>query len=569
VAKAGAVYPQVVASAAGLGAGRVIRARPGLPVGAALATLEAGGARALALGRGRVARRTDLERAARWGLDRMTAGALAWSGVPAVPGRSPEARARRLLARGAPMVLLIERGRAAAVAERPGAPVPAVAGSLARRLEAAADAHAEARLWLLRAAGKAGESLGAPVHLVGGGVRDLLLGRPNADIDLAVEGDGVRFAARLADEVGGRLVLHPAFGTASIDDARSIGGVPLGRIDIAATRRERYEAPGQLPRISPAGIEEDLGRRDFTVNAMAVCLGPASFGRLLDPHGGQADLARRRLRPLHPLSFVEDPTRIFRAARYAARLGLWLSGDARRALAAARLSAHLTGGFPALAGQRLTAELALIAAEASGWRALDRLGRWGALGLWDPRLGVAGGAVAARLRAAARLDGWSRRTGLGLDRAELALLAALLGQDPDTVDRCLARLAVTGARRAALREAVSGARATARALSAPGLRPSEAVGRLRGRPAAAAFGSWLAGGRRARRRVEWLLTGGQAVRPSLRGGDLVALGVPEGPDVAAVLAALRDARLDGRLRSDAGERAFVRAWLRGEKGVPT
>jgi tRNA nucleotidyltransferase (CCA-adding enzyme) len=567
VAKAGSVYPQVAACAAALGAGRVIRARPGLPVRSALTHLDAGGAVALALGRGRMARRTELERAARWGLEGLPAGSLAWSGVPAVPGTAPEVRARRLLARGAPMVLITERGRARAVAEREQAPVAPIDGSLARRLEAIAGPHDEARLWLLRAAGKAGESLGMPVYLVGGSVRDLLLGRPSGDIDLAVEGDGLRFAARLADEVGGRLIRHPAFGTASIEDARGIG-IPLGRIDIAATRRERYEAPGQLPRVSPAGIEDDLGRRDFTVNAMAVSLGPGSFGRLLDPHGGRADLARRRLRPLHPLSFVEDPTRIFRAARYGARLGLRLAGDAWRALAAALLSADLTGGFPALAGQRLAAELALVATEASAWRALDRLARWGALRLWDPRLGAARGALVARLRAAARLDAWSQRAGLGLDRGELGLLAVLLDQDPDTVERCLARLAVTGARRAALAEAVAGARATARDLAAPELRPSEAARRLRGRPAAAALGAWLSGGRRARHRVEWLLSGGQAVRASLGGGDLLALGVPEGPEVAAMLAGLRDARLDGRLRSGADERALVRAWLHGEKGDP-
>jgi tRNA nucleotidyltransferase (CCA-adding enzyme) len=568
VAKAGSVYPQVTVRAAALATGRVVAGRPGLTVRSALARLDAAGALALALGRARVARRTELERARRWGLDQLAAGDLAWSGVPAVAGAAPEARLRRVMAQGAPMVLLTERGREAAIAERERVRVAPVEGSLARRLEAAADSHAEARLWLLRAASKAGESLGAPVYLVGGSVRDLLLGRRSPDIDLAVEGDALRFAARLADEAGGQLVRHPAFGTASIEHARSMGGVPLGRIDIAAARRERYEVPGQLPRVTPASMEDDLGRRDLTINAMAVSLSPACFGRLIDPYRGQVDLARRRLRPLHPLSFVEDPTRIFRAARYGARLGLRLSEDGRRALAAALRAADLTGGFPALAGQRLAAELRLVADEARGWQAFDRLARWGALRLWDPGFRAVR-ATRARLRAAARLDAWSRRAGLGLHRGELAILTMLIDQAPDAVGRCLARLAVTGAPRRSLAEALARARATALTLASPGLRPSEVARQLRGRAVAAALGAWLVGGPRARRRVEWFLASGQAVRPSLRGGDLLALGVPKGPAVAAVLGALRDARLDGRLRSGAGERALVRAWLAGEKGNPT
>jgi tRNA nucleotidyltransferase (CCA-adding enzyme) len=220
---------------------------------------------------------------------------------------------------------------------------------------------------------KTAESLGMAVHLVGGAVRDLLLGRASPDLDLVVEGDGIAFAARLAEEVGGRLVSHPAFGTASIEGARALEVTALGRIDVASARRERYEAPGQLPRVEPASIAEDLRRRDFSVNAMAVALAPARFGRLSDPFGGQGDLRRRWLRPLHPLSFVEDPTRIFRAARYGARLGFRLPGAGRQALATALRASALSRGFPALSGARLAAELRLIAGEETGWLALERL----------------------------------------------------------------------------------------------------------------------------------------------------------------------------------------------------
>lgn len=557
--------------ASALVTGHVVRGRPDLPARRALELMEAAGAVALAVGRGGVVRRVEAERVVRWGLDRLPAGHLMWSGVAAVASTAPESTARRLLALGAPMVLVTESGRPAGLVERERVRSAPVESSLGRRLEAADDPATEARLWLLRAAGKTAESVGESVHLVGGAVRDLLVGRSSPDIDLAVEGDGIRFARRLSDEVGGHLVDHPAFGTASIEGARSPGGTPLGRIDVASTRRERYEAPGQLPRVRPAGIEADLARRDFSVNAMALALAPGTFGRLLDPHGGQADLRRRRLRPLHPLSFIEDPTRIFRAARYGTRLGLRLDGSGHRALAAALCAAELTVGFPALSGPRLAAEVRLLAGESSSWAALERLARWQALRLWDREV-RATTRTGARLRAARRLQAWGRRRGYRLDGFELVLVGVLVDQDPHVARRCLTRLGLTGAPLAALAGAVGGGPATAQALAARGLPASAVAARLRGLPEPVLLGAWLLGGPRVRQRVQWFLAGGRDVRARLDGEKLLALGIRAGPDMATVLAALRDGRLDGRLRSTAQERALVRALVRarpaGEKGDP-
>src|SRR5262249_35749575 len=160
-------------------------------------------------------------------------------------------------------------------------------------------------------------------------------------------------------------VVHRAFGTASIEGAAI-------RVDVATARRERYEARGSLPVVTAATLDQDLRRRDFTVNAMAIAVWPSAFGQLHDPHGGQADLGRGRLGPLSPLSFVEDPTRIFRAARYAARLGFTLDDRGTRAR---RLALSL-GDYPALSGQRLRGEIELLAAEVSGWRSLELLVRW-------------------------------------------------------------------------------------------------------------------------------------------------------------------------------------------------
>src|SRR5262249_58588750 len=153
----------------------------------------------------------------------------------------------------------------------------------------------------------------------------------------------------------------------------------FGRLEVAPSRWERYGAGGALPRVLPATIADDLRRRDFTVNAMAIELGSREFG-LIDPLGGRLDLARRRLRVLHPLSYVEDPTRMFRAARYAARLGLTPDAATRRAQA---LALRLVP-YAALSGQRIAAELELILGEAQAGIILLRLGRSGAFRLLDP-----------------------------------------------------------------------------------------------------------------------------------------------------------------------------------------
>ncbi len=163
------------------------------------------------------------------------------------------------------------------------------------------------------------EAGGDPVYLVGGAVRDLLLGRGRADIDLVVEGD----AAALAERLGAEVTAHERFGTAKV----KLNG---HEVDIAGARSESYPQPGALPVVERgADLAADLRRRDFTINAMAIPL--RGEPRLIDPHGGEADLAMRQLRVLHDGSFVDDPTRALRAARYAARFGFGLEARHRRA----------------------------------------------------------------------------------------------------------------------------------------------------------------------------------------------------------------------------------------------
>src|SRR5213592_1786444 len=145
-----------------------------------------------------------------------------------------------------------------------------------------------------------------PAYLVGGAVRDLLLGADSVDLDVAIEGDAPVLAWELAERLGGLATTHERFGTATVRAGDLV-------FDLATTRRERYERPGALPEVEPAPLTDDLARRDFTINAMAVGLTGADVDVLHDPQHGREDLHAGRVRVLHPRSFLDDPTRLLRA----------------------------------------------------------------------------------------------------------------------------------------------------------------------------------------------------------------------------------------------------------------
>jgi tRNA nucleotidyltransferase (CCA-adding enzyme) len=560
MARVGHVYPQAEPGVAALMDVRVVTAPGGMSAARALARARAAGARFVALGPRQAARESELARAVEWGLGSRPARRVAWRDLPTVSDRAGEIEARRLMLEGAALVLVRRAGRVVGVIDAARMDVAPVESSALARLERAGDRQSEARLWLLRVAGKIGEGMGAPVYAVGGFVRDLLLGAAAPDLDLVVEGDGIVFARRLAEEIGGTLLVHSGFGTASIEAGRApagdgLDGVPLGRVDVASARREHYVTAGALPEVEPTGLIEDLRRRDFTVNAIALVLAPDRFGRLVDPLGGQRDVRGRRLRSLRPLAFVEDPTRVFRAARYAARLRL---RPAVGPLDGIRLAVERPD-YPALSGQRLWHEIELAAAEPRARRAFELLVRWGATNLWN-----IGRVKAGRLIEAERFARWARLAGVAVDSAELVLLALLIGRPALAVRRALDRLALTGEPRAQL-EAAAVASPLAERLGAARLRPSEVDECLAPAPEATLLSAWLRGGARARRRIEWYLARGRAVRSRLSGQDLIGLGVPRGPRVGAMLTRLRRLRLDGGAGSLADERELVKEWLTSGK----
>ncbi|MDD2586651.1 MAG: CBS domain-containing protein [Syntrophomonadaceae bacterium] len=223
---------------------------------------------------------------------------------------------------------------------------------------------------ILRLAGEVADGMGSNVYCVGGFVRDLFLKEPNFDVDLVVEGDGETFACELAEHLGGKCKVHKRFKTAVV-------ALPDGtKIDVATARTEYYEFPAALPRVERASIKEDMYRRDFTINTLALCLNPDKFGDLIDYFGGRRDITKGNIRILYNMSFVEDPTRILRAIRFEQRYGFTIEPDTLRFAKDAierRIVRKLSYG-------RIMNELVLILNEKDPLRALNRMRE---IGVWE------------------------------------------------------------------------------------------------------------------------------------------------------------------------------------------
>lgn len=326
---------------------------------------------------------------------------------------------------------------------------------------------------------------GEPVYLVGGAVRDLLLGRDRADVDLVVIGDAAALAARL----GAEPRQHERFATAK---ARLDGH----EVDIATARTETYPRPGALPVVEPATtIEADLTRRDFTINAMALALDREA--EPIDPHGGADDLAAGLLRVLHDRSFVDDPTRALRAARYAARFGFRLEAGTEKLL--------LETDLDSVSGDRRQAELLRLAAEATAPRGFELLAEWGLA-----ELGPDGPSLAAAAIETTAASPWRE-----LVPRRYPVLAAALGE--------LGRAPQLAAEQ---RPTPSAGVELAR-----GLGPVELV-------LARAMGAeWL-----DRYMLEW-----QDVKLEIDGDDLIAAGIPQGPAIGLGLGTALKRKLDGEI----------------------
>lgn len=356
------------------------------------------------------------------------------------------------------------------------------------------------------------------VHLVGGAVRDLLLGGAPIDLDLAVEGDAVALAISL----GGEIQVHDRFGTSTV----RLDGFTY---DIARTRRETYAEPGALPDVEPAPLLQDLQRRDFTVNAIALALAGDTAGELGAVPAALEDLDARRLRVLHDRSFIDDPTRLLRLVRYATRLQFEIEPHTR-ALADAAISA---GALRTLSGSRIGAELRLLAREPDPVQALAGLRLLGLDTAIHPGFGLDDENLARRALALLRDDG---------RRDRLALAAAARGVPAPELAALLDSCAFEAEDRDAIVLAASRAGQVASALAAAGA-PSEIAAAVGGAPPElVAMAGALGAAPQAREWLDRL----RHVRLEIDGRDLLAAGVPEGPAIGRGLRAALAAKLDRR-----------------------
>jgi tRNA nucleotidyltransferase (CCA-adding enzyme) len=379
-----------------------------------------------------------------------------------------------------------------------------------------------------------------PLYLAGGAVRDMLLRRPVVDVDLVVEAAADDFASRLARTLGAELTLHRRFGTAVITLADG------EHLDIAAARAEEYERPGALPRVRPASITEDLRRRDFTINAMALEIALDPRPRLIDPAGGRDDLDRRLVRFLHPRSAFDDATRAFRAVRYANRLGFAVERDTRRGI----LAALESGAADAVSGDRLRRELVLLFSESGRAAAVREMVSLRISRTIHPGLRH-DAAVARRLRTAERLA-----TSRGdVATTWLLYLLAWMGEvRPAEAGEIAARLNLPRGAARIVREWPEVERRVMRAAGksggdssleslVDGLDPDSILAAAADAPIP------------ARRRILAAFES-PGVGLEIGGRDLVEAGIPAGPAIGRALSATRDARRKGSLRRE-DELAFA------------
>ena len=383
---------------------------------------------------------------------------------------------------------------------------------------------------LLTAAIDEADARDEALWVVGGAARDCALDIPVVDLDLATDGDPLPLARAVAERVDGVAEGWPRFGTASVSANRE-------RLDLAALRTERYVRPGALPTVRlGASIEEDLARRDFTVNAVALGITGRRAGELVDPFGGLEDLAARRLRVLHDRSFRDDATRLWRGARYATRPRL------RPDAATHRLIEDGARWLSTISSDRLWAEFARTAAESRPGAVLRLLDDWGTLEGVDP---------------AFRLTEASSRALRGLrGPVEPALLLALALAPLDERDAIARRL---GAPRDA-RTAVEEVARLLEAGSTPAAARPETLEALE-QTSAPARDAALRLDRERQRGLQSGLRRWERTRPHLDAAALQQLGVPRGPEVGEWLRRLRRERFSGNLRSVAAARRFVAAEL--------
>ena len=394
---------------------------------------------------------------------------------------------------------------------------------------------------LMRAAGETAHSRGQSLYLVGGVVRDLLLGKPNLDLDLVVEGDAIKLANQIIQDRQGKLITHPRFGTAKLQWNK-------WSVDLATARSETYVKPGALPRVQPGSLNSDLSRRDFTINTMAICLDPSRYGELIDLYGGLDDLELKLIRVLHEKSFIDDATRIWRGLRYEQRL------DFRLEPATLQLLRRDIPMLDTISGDRIRHELELILKEELPEKVLRRANELGVLPKLHPAL-KGNGWLAEKFKQA-RQPTSPNPPPVGL---YLALLAYRLTEEE--TEHLISYLRLPKSLAQTLRDTI-GIEAKLESLDNPELAPSLIYHLLHSyAPLAITANSLASDSPVVRRHIQLFLNKLRYIKPALTGEDLKGMGIAPGPRIKEILNLLHEARLDEKIKSKQGEERLVKGWL--------
>ncbi len=401
---------------------------------------------------------------------------------------------------------------------------------------------------LLQQTGELAERRHVDLYAVGGFVRDLLLGIPNVDLDLVVEGNGIHFAKAFAQRYKARVTTHERFGTATVMFADG------HTFDVATARTESYDAPAALPTVRPSSIREDLYRRDFTINTLTIRLNAPRFGEVVDRHGGQRDLQDKTIRVLHGLSFIDDPTRVFRAIRFEQRLGFAIDRDTSVLLT----EAVKMGLLHRLSPSRLSGELHHMLSEREPGKSLARLTDFNLLQFIHPQLKWSAG-LARLLKTVERTIEWHA----GLDLGPLAApwvvygMALLDALPQPAVQETLARLTFP---RRQTQSLLWVSQESARLLQTldQTVKPSEMFRALFDLPdETLVFLMAKMRSKQGKQNISDQFTIYQRVKPILKGNDLRAMGLKPGPLFNHLLNRLLEARLDGEVKTEEDERRLV------------
>lgn len=377
---------------------------------------------------------------------------------------------------------------------------------------------------------------GERAYLVGGVVRDMLLGYTSFDLDVVVEGSAVDLARQVAATGQAQLLAHHRFGTAKLRYADMA-------VDLTTARRETYARPGALPAVTPGTLKDDLFRRDFSINAMAMSLSSDDYGKLIDPYGGKGDIESSLIRILHAQSFVDDATRILRAVRYEQRLGFELEAQT------SKLLQRDVAMLDTISGDRIRHELELVFREDRPESAIARLAGLGVLEVIGCSL-TGDGWIADKFDRARAITKAGR-----LPPLYFCLLSYKL--TPAETGELIGRLNMPAGLSGAMHDTVL-LRDTLRELDDPSLKPSAVYYLLREYDLLAVQANAIAADSPAvSRHLQLFLTKLRHVKTSLSGEDLKALGFSAGPEMGQVLRALHKARLDGEVNTKADERKLA------------